>query len=169
MGKSKLSKKAGIFTIFILTLVWIILRENFSLFTIISGIIFGAVVLLFCNKYLPLGKITDVNFAKLALYPLYLIGQVYLAGLYVVKLIFLGADVEVIKLKTKIENESLRYILVDSITLTPGSILLDLEQNEITLLWLKDKRVDLSINVRDESIKGKMERWLMKAELKRKE
>jgi len=112
-----------------------------------------------------MGKVDNVRFTRLAMYPLFLIGQIYLAGFHVVKLIFTGAEVEIIDVKTDIENESLRILLVDSVTLTPGSILLGMKGKQFSLLWLKGKNDDaLSIEERDYAIKGRLEDWLIKAQ-----
>jgi len=110
-------------------------------------------------------KITNVRFYKLAMYPLFLIWQVYVAGFHVIKLIFTGAQAEIIQVKTEIENESLRIILVDSVTLTPGSVLVKLDGDEFTLLWLKGKGDDeLTDKERDYAIKGRLEKWLIRAQ-----
>ena len=148
----------------ILTIVWIVLREDFSLVTIISGVVFSCIVLWFCAKYLPLGRISNVRFSMLAGYPFFLLGQIYVAGFYVIRLILSGAEVKVIKMRTTLKNEGLRVVLVDSITLTPGSIALDLDGDEITLLWLKDSRRSFTNEERDELLKGALERRLHKAE-----
>jgi len=158
-------KVGNILIVLALTCVWILLREEFSVATILLGLVFSVVTLIFCNRALPMGKVSNVRFTKLALYPLFLIGQVYVAGFHVIKLIFTGADAEIIQVKTDIENESLRILLVDSVTLTPGSVLIKLEGDEFTLLWLKGKGDDaLSPKERDDLIKGRLEKWLIKAQ-----
>lgn len=158
-------KFGNVFTALALTCVWVLLREDFSVVTLLGGLFFGTATMIFCKKALPLGKIENVCFLKLAMYPLFLIGQVYVAGFHVIKLIFTGADAEIIQVKTNIENEFLRIILVDSVTLTPGSVLISLEDREFTLLWLKGKGEDkLTPDERDNALKGKLEKWLIRAE-----
>ena len=155
----------SIVIILALTCVWILLREDFTVATIVSGVVFSIFTFIFCNKALPMGKIANVRFYKLALYPLFLIGQVYMAGFHVIKLIFTGASAEIIQVKTRLESESLRILLVDSVTLTPGSVLIKLDGDKFTLLWLKGKGDDkLSQEERDHVIKGKLEHWLSRAE-----
>lgn len=158
-------KVGNVFTALALTCVWILLREDFSNVTILSGLVFGIATMLFCKKALPLGKVDNVRFSKLAMYPLFLLGQVYMAGFHVIKLIFTGANAEIVQVKTNIKNETLRIILVDSVTLTPGSVLIKLEGSEFTLLWLTGKGDDvLTPEERDNAIKGKLEKWLIRAE-----
>jgi len=158
-------KFGNLLIVLALTCVWVLLREDFTVATIISGLVFSAATLVFCNKALPMDKVKDVRFIKLAFYPFFLIYQVYAAGFHVIKLIFTGAKTEIVTVKTDITNESLRILLVDSVTLTPGSVLIRLEGDKFTLLWLKGKNDnELTPNERDEVIKGKLEKWLIKAQ-----
>jgi multisubunit Na+/H+ antiporter MnhE subunit len=157
-------KVGDIFIVLALTCVWILLREDLTGVTILTGLFFSVITYTFCRIALPPRKTEDVAFSKLALYPLYLIGQVYFAGFSVIKLIFCGAEVEIVKLKTELKSESLRSILVDSITLIPGSILIKLDGGEFTLLWLSPKGYNVTPAERDEKLKGDMERWLLKAQ-----
>ena len=77
--------------------------------------------------------------------------------------------VDIVTVKTKLKNESLRIILADSITLTPGSILLDLKDEFITLLWIRDKFTPSDSETADRMLKGKLERRLLKAEIQTKD
>ena len=157
-------KLSNIIIILALTCVWILLREEFSIETVLFGLLFATAVQFFCCRALPTNNMNDVNFFKLATYPLFLIGQVYMAGFHVIKLIFSGADAEIIQVKTNIESEALRIVLVDSVTLTPGSVLIRLDGNEFTLLWLKAKGSNPTVEEREESLKGALERRLIKAQ-----
>jgi len=156
--------KNNIYSIAALILVWIVLRETFSLFTVIIGAVLSIACVYFYHKYLPLKRIKNVKFPRLAFYVFYLIGQIYLAGFYVIKLIILGAKADVIELKTKVTNDSLKVLLADSITLTPGSILLDLENENITLLCLKEKNDTRDLEAMDNFLKGRLENQLLKVQ-----
>ena len=157
-------KVSNIFIVLALACVWILLREELTRTTVATGLIFAAAVHFFCCRALPAQDLSSVRFSKLVTYPFFLIGQVYVAGFHVIKLIFTGADAEIIQVKTNIESEALRVILVDSVTLTPGSVLIKLEGDTFTLLWLKAKGSNPSTEERDESIKGQLERKLIKAQ-----
>ena len=155
-----------IFVLVALMTAWIILVETFNPFFIIAGMAVGIVSLYFSEKYLPLKSINDVAFAHLISYPFYLIGQIYMGGLYVTKVIFAGARSDVVTIKTSLQAETLRVIMADTITLTPGSILLDLEDDNITVVWLRmksDPDPELVPN-KEELLKGSMEAKLSKAE-----
>ena len=160
-------KFGDIFGVFILLCIWILLMESVSPVSLVSGLIFSMATLWFCNSTLPLGKIRNVNFFKLIFFPLFLIGQVYLAGFYIAKVIFLGGEVEVVDIESKLTNESLLNVLADSITLTPGSTVIQAHGNQLKVLWLKNHRdANIPQAEKGDAIKGSMENWLLKAEKK---
>jgi len=156
--------KHTIFVVLGLTVVWVLLMEELSVMSVAVGVVTGILVTLFSRKFLPLQEIHNVNFFKLITYPIYLIGQIYMAGFAVMKIIIKGSVVDIVTVKTKLKNEALRIILADSITLTPGSILLDLENKNLTLLWIRGKDTPGDPDTAGELLKGGMEKRLLKAE-----
>ena len=157
--------KNRLYIILFLTVVWSILWEELSVPTVITGIVVSAGCVYFYKKYLPLSKISGVNFLRLAMYPFFLIGQIYISGFHAIKLILSGAKVDIVEVKTKITNELLRVILANSITLTPGTVSLELNDDTITVLWLREKTSDSQdLGNADELIKGKLENKLLKAQ-----
>ena len=157
--------KNSIYSIIILTFLWVILSERISPVTMAAGLFIGAGCVFFSGKFLPLNKITGVNFFRLAMYPLYLIGQIYLAGFQAIRLILSGSKVDIVEIKTEITNEFLEVILANSITLIPGTVSLELKDEKITVLWLRDKKSGSDdMDKADEIIKGNLERKLLKAQ-----
>ena len=149
-----------------LVLAWIILSETFDPLFIFAGIIIGIFSIYLSRKYLPIKKIDNVSLSKLWFYPFYLLGQIYIGGIYVTKIILLGERTDVVTIKTHLEVESLRVMLADTITLTPGSILLDLDDKYIKVVWLR-KRTDPDpelVENKDEILKGSLEKKLFKAQ-----
>lgn len=158
--------KGTIVIILALAFVWIILVESWSPIAIISGIAISVACVFFAKKYLPLHKITGVNFGNLATYPFFLLGQIFSASIYVSRIILFGAKTDIVKVKTNLVNDSLRIMLADSVTLTPGSLLLELENEKMTILWLRPKGspdVEQTENP-DRQIMGKLEKRLMEAQ-----
>ena len=157
--------KNSIYLTILLTLAWVILNEKLSVSTVLTGVVISSGCIYFCRKYLPFSEITGVKFLRLALYPVYLIGQIYLAGFNAIKLILAGSKVDIVEVKTGIKNEFLRVILANSITLTPGTVSLELKDETIAVLWLRDKNSGQEdIDNAGELIKGSMERMLLKAQ-----
>jgi len=163
--------KRSIFLVVMLAFVWIILVERFTWFNIIIGIAVGTFILFFMRKMLPstskyLEAIERIRFQKLLTYPFWLIIQVYKSGFFLVKLMFTGSKYGIVTEKIELENEVLRAALMDSVTLTPGSICLGARDDEITLLCMDEAKIpDFSNAVR--GLHGIEER-LMKAESKDK-
>ena len=161
-------KKSNIVLVVVLTLVWAILIESFSLLTIASGIFISGCCVFFSSRFLPLDRVKGVSFDKLVFYPFYLIGQVFVSATYVGRIIFKGGTIDIVKIKTNITNNSIRVILADSITLTPGSVMLELDGENMTILWLREKGSPeietLGERYVVEGIMGRLEKKLIVAE-----
>lgn len=129
----------AIFVVLALTLVWVVLMERLSWQTAATGMFVSMICVSLSDKFLPFKEITDVNFLKLVTFPFFLIGQIYMAGFHVIGLILTDAKFGIIEVKTNIKSESLGIMLADSITLTPGSVMLKLEDGIITLVCIGRK------------------------------
>ena len=147
-----------------LVFVWVILTESLSWFNILIGSLVAGFVLLFVAKLLPIKKITDVRFSRLALFPFYLIGQIYVAGFYVIKVLLTGHEVAFVTVRTTITSETLKIILGDAVTLTPGSVLIELSGDEMFLLWIRSKKTPPDPEIAGDQLKGKLEQRLLKAQ-----
>ena len=158
--------KNVLYSIATLSLIWIVLREGVTLWTVTTGIAISTGCVYFCHRLLPLPKTAPVYPFRLIAYLFYLLGQVYIAGFSAIGIVLADAHVEIVEVKTKITNRFLRTILVNSITLVPGSVSLDLQDDAITVLWLQKKSEAFSNRGdgedADERIKGKLERLLLK-------
>lgn len=145
-------------------MVWVIFREDIRISTIVEGLVVGLGCAYFSDRYFPLKKIRDVNFLRLILYPFYLIGQIYIAAFLVIKMIIVGARVDVVTLDTRLKSDTLRSILGYSINLIPGTILIDLKGDKIPLLWLREQNDSEETAHANETIKGGLEKRLLKAQ-----
>ena len=159
-----MTRSSSIFITLMLTLVWVILVEDFSASTILVGLGVSICCTYFFYRALPWKKVTDVKFLNLVTYPFFLIKEVYVAGFSVIRSIIKGANVEVVELNTKLKSEYLRAVLAHSITLTPGTIALDMEGDKMQILWLRDPGEMPEISVADDMIKGTIEKRLLKAQ-----
>ena len=157
--------KHTFYVILTLAVVWIIMMENISWQTIGTGLLVVIIVMHFERKFLPYEEIKDVNFFKLATYPFFLIGQIYLSGWEVIKMVITGCRIDVVNVRTPLKSDTLRFILGDSITLIPGSVLLEIEGDKLTVLWIvPTKTPQLNEEQTEEMMKGKLERRLGSAE-----
>jgi len=137
--------------------------ESFSWQTIVSGFVISLGCLYFNNKFLPEDKSSEISFFKLFLFMLYIIGQIYRAGITAIKIILFDAEVDIVEVKTKISNKFLRAVLMNSITLPPGTVALDIEGDTIAVLRFVDKTENSDDHKAiEEKIKGRIERELLK-------
>ena len=158
--------KGNILIVLALTFVWIVLTESLAPITIGVGVVISVGCVFFVKKYMPLEKIAGVNFSNLATYPFFLLGQVLSGSIYVSKIIIFGAKTDIVDVETKLKNNALRVMLADSVTLTPGSLVLELEDEKLTILWLRPKNAPDIEQTEDPGgqIMSKLENWLMKAQ-----
>ncbi|MCL2235060.1 MAG: Na+/H+ antiporter subunit E [Defluviitaleaceae bacterium] len=156
------------FLVIAMALVWIILTETLDWSALAIGLLMGAFCLYFSDMFLPKVEGGRVKMTKLILYPLYIIGQVYLAGFTMLKFIIKGAEWQMVPVKTSLKAEVLRVMLADSMTFVPGSVSVDINDDTITSLWIFDKGTDLNKLGPDkisELAKGGLEKQLAKADM----
>jgi len=147
------------------TIIWIILTERLTLWSVGTGLVVSIVCVILYRKFIPLEKLSGINYFRFFLYIFYLLGQVYIAAISAIRLVIKGAKADIIEVETEIENEFLRVMLANSITLVPGSVTLDIKENRLTILLLNDKKGDeKDLENAGELIKGGLERRLKKAQ-----
>ena len=148
-----------------LTAVWVIMMEEISWRSVAIGLMISMLAVFFTSKFLPYAEIKNVRFFKLATYPFFLIGQIYLGGIQMMKAVLKGSVVRIDTVKTDLKAEALRVILGDSVTLTPGSVLLELEGDELTFIWFHDKKL-ANVSVADaQKLTAAPEKRLRRADL----
>ena len=151
--------------VILLTIVWLILNGTLTYVNIAWGIVVGAVSGWLSVRLMKPAPITGVRFIKLIFYPIFLIGQVYMAGFFVIKRIITGCETEVVTVDTVLHNEFLRATLCNTITMIPGSVMLERDDYKITVMLLRKKNaLPLTENVAD-VVMGKSEKKLLKAQI----
>lgn len=112
--------------IIVLSIVWVVLFEQFSIFTFLVGILMAVLVVLFTDRFLLKGNYEHsymIGLGTLLRYGLRLLLEILLAGIDVIPNIITGkADVQIITCETKLTDELLIDVLANSITLTPGTV-----------------------------------------------
>jgi len=149
----------------LLTAVWVILVEKFSLPLLAAGIVVSAVSLYVYRRFLPFPRITGISHFRLTLYPFYLIGELFVSAFRTIKLIATGADVDVVDVKTRISNSFLQTMLANSVTLLAGTVSLDMKDDRITVLLLKRKNENHEeAQKTGEAVIHKLEKFLLKTQ-----
>ncbi len=120
--------------------LWVIFNGRVTLEIIIAGVIVSLMLDVFVKKYLGI-KFTGASFMKCMkllpdalFYIIVLLIEIVRANFAIIKLV-LAPDIEVepciVKFKTGLKTEAARIALANSITLTPGTITVSLEDNEL--------------------------------------
>lgn len=160
MKKSKLFFYSQLY--FITTLFWVALYENLTFFILTSGAAISIVTIYFTERYLlkdTFYNVLDFNMFSLLIYFINLLYEIYANALITIyQIITLQNNPDIVEIHTDLETYTKKCILANSITLTPGTITIDLEDNHLKVLWLdaKSKNPVIAGNL----IKGKLERYL---------
>ncbi|MCL2752689.1 MAG: Na+/H+ antiporter subunit E [Defluviitaleaceae bacterium] len=153
----------------LLAVLWVIFTETLTWQSVFVGLVVGAFVSYFTNKYIPKTpeESTRIKFHKLIVYPFWLIGKMYKDACGLIKLVFTGAKCGIVKEKLELENEGLRTIMASSVTITPGTIALEQTGENITVLCIGEEKASPNFS---ETVNGlrNIESRLKKAEAKNK-
>lgn len=132
--------------ILILSLVWLILFEEFSVGNVLTGLFIAILVVVFTDRFLLKGNYEHsymIELGTLIRYGLRLIIEIFLAGVAVIPNILTGkSDVEIINCETTLTDELLIDILANSITLTPGTVTVEKKGSKLKVLALNPPGVD---------------------------
>ena len=136
--KTKSNPVVNFIEIMVLMLaLWFVMSGIFELKFIIYGVCTCLLISLMCMKHLTVNSlksgdiyfILDVNYFKLFFYTLWLLKEVCKAALYVSKVVLFRRDLlnpQIVWFKADYDNPVARVLLANSITLTPGTITIDI-------------------------------------------
>ena len=119
---------------------WIIFNGRITVEILILGVVISALVFAFVCKFMDYSTEKEKGFYKkffyLIGYAFLLIKEIIVANVQVVHMIWTQKEViepVIVKFRVNLETELARVILANSITLTPGTITVLLEENEYTV------------------------------------
>jgi multicomponent Na+:H+ antiporter subunit E len=133
------SYQAAIFCI--LLAIWLVFSGQFDAFHVSLGILSCFVVtwmssdFLFPNREVPM-KIRWREASRLPGYVVWLLYEIVLANLHVLRLAFQPGKMEdvepqIVRFRTTLKTEFARWVLANSITLTPGTVTVKVEDDEL--------------------------------------
>lgn len=118
-----------------LVLFWIILNGRITLEIVILGMVFALAIYGFAYKFMGLTLQKEKNFCKhfwwMLVYICLLVKEIAAANLQVLKIIFTpGRKTRpvLVSFPSPLKNKFLQVVLADSITLTPGTITVKLNE-----------------------------------------
>jgi len=146
----------------LLSLFWVTLFESFTPVVLLSAPLVSALTLYITETLLLKQSLYDLypmNVLWVVGYFLRLIPEIYRSAILLIPLIVTGkADPEIFDIETTLEKRWEIALLANTITLTPGTITVNVEGRHLQVLWMNPKaETEDGIG---ESIKGKFERRL---------
>src|SRR6056297_2569329 len=82
-----------------------------------------------------------IRVGRLILYLLRLIGEIFKSSLsYLARIIRKDSNPVVVEVELQVEDPLVVAIIANSITLTPGTITVDVDENKLTVISLKDNK-----------------------------
>lgn len=143
-----------LFTFVLLLIFWFVFSGQFDLFHGSLGVVSCALVaflshdLLFARR----GGNGVQTFVRFSLYVPWLVYQVILANLHVAKLVLMpsGIKPQIVTVKSKLKSDMSKVAFANSITLTPGTITMDIIDGEFHVHALSQA-------VADDLLSGEME------------
>jgi multicomponent Na+:H+ antiporter subunit E len=128
--------------VFIYLLFWIVLIENAKVETICIGVIVSLLVAIL-NKDIFSSNL-QLNFRKNIVrwisYTLLLIKEIIVSNINVAKIVLspqISISPQIVIIKTKIKSDFHKMIFANSLTLTPGTITITMDRDEIAVHCLK--------------------------------
>ncbi|HSN65792.1 MAG TPA: Na+/H+ antiporter subunit E [Fusibacter sp.] len=143
-----------------MSLFWIILFEATSAVILISAPFIAVFSILLSEKYLlkeSYYNLYPFNVLRLIRFTFFLFFEIFKSGLSIIPSIITGkSNPTFVEIGTELDRNMDLIILSNSITLTPGTITVDLEGQRLIVLWMNP----LSDNSTKagELIKGKLEK-----------
>lgn len=119
---------------------WIVFNGNVTLEILIFGVVIAAVMLLFMCKFMDYSLKKELNVYKKSIwflaYIVLLIREIIKANLAIIPRILTveeEMDPIIVKFRTSLKSDFTKMLLANSITLTPGTITVALEDDEYTI------------------------------------
>jgi multicomponent Na+:H+ antiporter subunit E len=125
----------------ILFLLWVLLTGSVALQELISGLVVAAAIALISNK---LNLLDHIKLTRTA--PLSLLRYLYFFFIALVKANFdlarrilspsLPINPAVVEVKTRLKSDLAKLLLANSITLTPGTLTIDVQKQRLLVHWV---------------------------------
>jgi len=157
-----MKKKIAQFLIYFI--MWLFITWSLSIEHLMVGVIVSLIVTLLTRELFPdelVRLLQPVRFLLAILYIPYLVYYILLANLDVAYRVLnpdLPINPGIIKVKTSLKNEFAKTILANSVTLTPGTLTVDIDGDDFYVHWINVSSNDPK--VQRKLILGRFERVL---------
>ncbi|MBM7562219.1 Na+/H+ antiporter subunit E [Fusibacter tunisiensis] len=122
------------------SLFWVVLFESLSFWVLISAPIISILSLILSEKYLLKANYYDLyyfNIFWLLKYTVVLFTEIYKSGFSIIPNILSGhANPGIVDITTEVDTNIGIALIANSITLTPGTITMDVSGQKLKVLWI---------------------------------
>lgn len=121
-----------IFWFIILFIMWLVMTSSLEGSSILLGVVVSGGISLLTIKLFPTKSFDFINPFWLLIYCYTLIKNIIIANIYLTKILFrrdLNLSPAIIAIPTTLTSDWKRVLLANSITLTPGTLTLDIKDN----------------------------------------
>ena len=145
-----------------LFLFWIILNGKVTVEIVIVGAVVSAALTVFARRVLHTSSQAEVRFLRrlpgIFCYLFYLVGQVILSNLQVIRLILVPGEgrPKLVWFRAPLKEEGGRLTLANSITLTPGTVTVSLNEDTICVYAL---RPEMGEGLKDSGFVKRLKKW----------
>lgn len=147
-----------------LYLVWLLFTSSTELYSLLFGAV-GSIIIaaitypIFIAQHQANIRYIFPNLLHLTIYFFLLVYFLYASSLSMLKAVFTGKfSPRIVHFRTRLKSDIARMVLANSITLTPGTITLDLNDDHLTVHWFF---CDTNhAKAAGEKVKGRMERFI---------
>lgn len=148
--------------VLIFTLFWIVLFERITPIVLLTAPIISIFSIRISELFLLKDSYYDLyyfNVFGIIRYSLYLLLEIYKSGLSIIPHIISGhSNPEIIEIYTDLDSNLQVALIANSITLTPGTITMDVQGQRLKVLWMDPKTKN--VTMAGIMIKGRLEKML---------
>ena len=132
-------------TFFFLMLLWQLFTFSLDPFSLLLGGMFSFIIALVTSDFFieKKEKIHEGNLPRFEYFLIYvfvMLWEIYLASISVVyQVITMKIDPGIVKIRTRLKSKFAQALLANSITLTPGTVTVELKEDYLYVHWLTVK------------------------------
>ncbi len=144
--------KGFLWVFFFLVILWLLLSSTFHYQELWVGIVISFIISLFAHEfYIEIGfpPVTPKRIGFFILYIFVLFYEIIRANFDVASRVIrpsLPINPGVVIIKTRLKSDIAKTILANSITLTPGTFTLNIEEDRLLIHWIDVKSTDVETN-----------------------
>ena len=126
----------------ILLIIWVLLTWSLQWQELIVGVVIALIAQLMLGDIFPVGAVkifNQIRFFWLVVYAIVFIGYVIKANFdvaYRVLNVYMPIKPGIVKVRTRLKTDMARTFLANSITLTPGTLSIDIVDDHLYVHWI---------------------------------